>query len=266
MQPSIARWSRIVFCSLVKISLTVDACAAPQAQASAEAPLRVYASSSWGPPFLLPRKQATDPYRGFIPDWYDAMARVMNRPIELIFLPPNRLSRESALGQQDFRCFGSPSWVPAGATPWYLDAAQAFIDVDEVLVGAAPLVARLEDLDGKRIGTVTGYAYPLLAAAFDGGRLRREDAPDELAMLRKQLHARTDYAVIRHWTLQYLQRMDPQWARLQVSPLRVSRTSLYCGVRRGGRLAVETIELAQGQLIRDGSLARLLAGYGVRYP
>jgi len=227
--------------------------------------LQVWVSTSWGPPFLLPQSGPPgEPRRGLIPDWYAAPARALGQPLAITYVPPLRLAQDGA-AHQDLRCFGARAWVPAGVVSWYENAARPFLAIEEVLVGhgGSPVVHDLARLQGRRIGAVAGYRYPALEAAFDSGRLLRDNAPNELAMLRKQLRGHTDYAVIRRWTLEHMRQLDPQWRALAVMPLTVSHTDLFCGVRRGGPLPLATLEAAQARLLRSGALEQLLAAYGL---
>ncbi len=237
------------------------------AQAQAPAPLKAFAATSWGPPFLLPHSAPTPRAQaGLIPDWYAELARALKRPIEVSYFPPNRLVVETGTGQPDLGCFGSAAWDTQDAPRIYADTAAPFLRVEEVLVSRSPTVARLADLRGRRVGVVAGYVYPTLEPAFRDGSVLREDAPTELAMLRKQLLGRSDHAVVRRLTLEHLQQTDPQWRVLQASPWLVSVTDLYCGVRRGGALSLADLEAAQRQLLQDGTLARLLKRYGGSVP
>ncbi len=241
--------------------------AAAQAPQPTPVPLKAFATTSWGPPFLLPstgRKPALP--AGLIPDWYAALSFALKRPIQVSYFPTHRLAVETRTGQPDLGCFGSAAWDTQDAPRLYTDASTPFLRVDEVLVSRTPTVTRLADLHGQRVGVVSGYVYPSLEPAFRNGRVLREDAPNELAMLRKQLLGRSDHAVVRRLTLEHLQQTDPQWRVLQASPWLVSVTDLYCGVRRGGALSLADLEAAQRQLLQDGTLARLLKRYGGSVP
>lgn len=249
---------------LVGLALATGALAQAQAPAAA---LRAYASTSWGPPFLvsMPNEGRNRP-SGLIPDWYAELARVLQRPIEVRYFPPNRLTVETGAHQPDLRCFGAAAWAPKDIPSLYVNTAAPFLRVDEVLVSQTPNVTRLQDLHGQRVGAVTAYVYPSLDDAFRDGRIQREDAPTEMAMLRKQLLGRSDHAIVRRLTLEHLQAQDPTWRVLRPSPWRVSVTELYCGVRRGGRLSLAQLEAAQRQLLQDGTLTRLLKRYGGSAP
>lgn len=227
------------------------------APATAGEPLRAAVSTSWAPPFLITTPEGG--YRGIIPDWYQALGAALGQPLALDYLPPRRLEQQGR--RQDLRCFGAREW--GRLEPGFVDAAQPFMHVDEVLAGptgrAGP--ASLAQLKGERIGTVVSYGYPTLEEAFRSGRLRREDAPNEIKMLHKQLQGRTDYVVIRRLTLEHLRLAQPQWRALSATPVRVSSTGLYCGVREGGGVTLAALQAAQARLLRDGTLQRVLNRY-----
>lgn len=230
----------------------------------AEAPaVQVWVSTGWAPPFLM--SAADGARRGLIPDWYAALGQALGRRLQISYVPQRRLARDGSGQHLDLRCFGSRSWLAPDEQAGYQDTARPFVAVDEVIAGAAqgPAVHDVAALQGRNIGTVATYAYPTLDAGFASGAFRRDNAPDELAMLRKQLQGRTDFVVVRRWTLEHLQRQDPAWRALRAMPLRVSRVDLYCGVSPGGTLPLAALEAAQERLLRDGTLARLLDRYGL---
>lgn len=252
-------WALALGCWTFAAGTSVSATAAPAGGSPSKSPpvLRITVSTGWGPPFLVPAARGS--YRGLIPDWYEALAAGLGRRLVLDYVPPRRVALQAST--QDLRCFGAREWGPLERG--FVETAEPFMTVDEVLAGPADgeVPDPLDRLAGRRIGTVIDYSYPALAADFASGRLQREDAPTEIKMLQKQLQGRSDYVVIRRLTLDYLQRQDPQWRRLQASPVRVSSTHLYCAVREAGSITPAQLATVQDRLLREGQLQRLLARY-----
>lgn len=234
------------------------------ARAATTATISARVSTGWAQPFLLAGGDGAR--RGLIPDWYAALSRALGQPIQISDLPQRRMALARRSAPDDLRCFVSPGWRHDADTALDYDmAATPFLSVDEVLVShpGSSAANGLADLGGRRVGTVAGYVYPSLEADFASGRLLRDDAPHETALLRKLAQRRTDHAVVRLWTLQHLQRLHPELAGLHALPLSISRTPLHCSVRRGAPVDLQRLAAAQQRLLADGSLERLLVRYGL---
>jgi hypothetical protein len=239
------------------------ALALPLQAAEAPPPLQVYISTGWGPPFVL-HDEAQDepaaPLRGLIPDWYAALSAELGRPIELRLRPTRR--QKATPPNSDIRCFGVEEWEPPQVRRAFKNLPP-FMAVEEVLVSLRDQarVRDLADLQGHVIGTVAGYHYPALTRAFDTGQALRDDAPDELRALMKQLLGRTHYAVVRRSTLEYLRQQEPQrWAPLTASPWVLASVQMSCGVRLGGPLALEELARAQSAVLAQAAWQQRLAG------
>ena len=200
--------------------------------------------------------------QGIIREWQDALAAQLGRsPVNLV-LPRKRQDQAVAQHKVDLRCFVSPEWLPAGAIADY-DWPAPFLAVEERIVaaaGAAPLQT-LDDLDGKTIGTVHGYQYRTLLPLFEAKRARRDDAPSEAALLLKQLAGRTDVSVMRALDFAYLQRRDARLSRLALSPLVVSRFSMYCARTKYSSVTLEELSAAQEKLRQAGVMEKILQKY-----
>jgi polar amino acid transport system substrate-binding protein len=257
-----SRTQRIVRASLAAILALAEASVAAVAEA---APLRISITEAWGPPFLLSQTSPDAPRAGFIIDWYGALERELGQPLALSYAPPIRTKRRIRENLVDLRCFHSLEWDAEDDASDYVELAQTGLVIEERLIGPSDArpVATLADLDGRRIGTVLGYRYPLLEPAFAAGQARREDALTELAALQKQREGRTDFAVVRMSMFTWLQQLDSRWAGLSASPLVVARTPLHCGVRRDGALSIERLAAAQRRMVASGELDALLRRYGM---
>lgn len=241
-------------------------CNAAGAAATEAAPLRISVSEAWGPPFLLPQTSPDAPRAGLIIDWYAALERELAQPLSLSYAPPTRTKRRIRENLVDLRCFHALEWDPEVDAGDYVEVAQTGLIIEERLIGPrdAPPVVALADIEGRRIGTVLGYHYPLLEPAFAAGTARREDALTEITALQKQREGRTDLAVARVSTFAWLQQLDSRWAGLAAFPLVVSRTPLHCGVRRDGALSIDRLAAAQQRMVDSGELEAMLRRYGFR--
>lgn len=229
-------------------------------QAGAQPPLRFLVVEGHAMP--LGESQRGVLGDGIIREWQDALAAQLGRaPVNLV-LPRKRQDQAVAQRKVDLRCFVSPEWLPKEAIPEY-DWPAPFLAVEERIVGAAGAapVRSLDELHGKTIGTVHGYQYRSLAPLFEARRARRDDAPSEEALLLKQLAGRTDVSVMRALDFAYLQQRDARLSRLALSPLQVSRFSMYCARTKYGSVTLEELSAAQEKLLQAGVMERILQKY-----
>lgn len=167
---------------------------------------------------------------------------------------------DHAGAHSDFGCGMHPSWFPH---PERYHWSVPLFEVGDVLVGrrgsSAP--ARLEALPaGTAVGTVRTYHYPTLQARFAKGELRREDSPDQAALLRKLAAGRMAVAVISPQALDWNLRRQPS---LSIAPwrLKVQSASYHCAVPKTGRVDARMLLDALQALEREGEIARILARY-----
>jgi ABC-type amino acid transport substrate-binding protein len=199
---------------------------------------------------------------GLIKDWQDALARELGRRPVTLILPRKRQDWAVEGRKVDLRCFVSPEWLTHDIIAQY-DWPAPFMDVEERVVGpaGAPPIQTLQDLEGKTIGGVRGYAYRKLDPLFSSGRAKREDAPGETALLLKQLAGRTDVSLMRTLDFHYLRRTDPRTASLVLSPLVVSRFSMYCARTKYATVSLQALSAAQERLLQAGVLEKILQKY-----
>lgn len=239
------------------LCLLLLACAG---RAGAQAPLRFLVVEGHAMPLGASPRGVLG--AGIIREWQDALAAQLGRtPVNLV-LPRKRQDQAVAQRKVDLRCFVSPDWLPVAAIAEY-DWPAPFMAVEERIVtaaGAAPL-RKVDELSGKTIGTVHGYQYRSLAPLFVAGRARRDDAPSEEALLLKQLAGRTDVSVMRALDFSYLQRRDARLSRLALSPLLVSRFSMYCARTKYSSVTLEQLSAAQEKLLQAGAMERILQKY-----
>lgn len=125
----------------------------------------------------------------------------------------------------------------------------------------------LPSLAGKVVGVINGYAY---GNAFGVSPLfRREPANDALSNLRKLAAGRLDLTLDDSLVLRMLvDRYDPALeAKLDFQAGVLSSNPLYVVVGRNnprGAAVLASFNKGLAKIRADGTLARILAGYGVR--
>lgn len=181
-----------------------------------------------------------------------ALAAATGRRARLLELPRNRLAAALEAGDGDILCGYLPAWMP-GEVDW----SRAFIPVTDVVVSSnrVPALRAIEELKGKRIGTVLGFRYPDFEQAL-GADFARDDGPSESISLQKMMAGRFDYAITTAATVhtQTVRGVLPPNAHVLV----VREIKTMCAVSRRGHVTPAEVNAAIDAIERSGELEKLL--------
>lgn len=184
-----------------------------------------------------------------------ALAQQLHRRAEFLTVPRKRLDSVLAAGTVDGICYALPGWIdaPVHWTPVLLPNEDLVVGGPHV---AAPRsVAALAD---ERLGTVLGYRYPELENTL-GDTYQRDNSPSMPLNIRKLMAGRYRYAVIDRLSLDYHARQHPELKTW--STLTLSRFQAGCAFSRASRLPMSEVDAAIRQLVRQGTMRRILARY-----
>jgi ABC-type amino acid transport substrate-binding protein len=152
----------------------------------------------------IARFTGTELTGGILKDLGDLMAAKLGRTARYVAVPSRRVALMLARGEADGVCLVQPHWID-GDFRW---SAPLIPTGGVVLARAdAPVIARLEDLRGKKVGTVAGYRYQYIGPLL-GRDFLRDDAPSAEHNLRKLLAGRTQYALMELTSAAYQVRND----------------------------------------------------------
>ena len=181
-----------------------------------------------------------------------ALARQLGRKVEYVKLPRNRIMAALENGDGDILCSYLPEWLP-GEVDW----TRAFIPISEVVV-SSPRVkapATVEDLRGKRLGTVLGFRYPELDKTL-GQDYIRDDAPSSALSVRKWLAGRFDYMVVPRTVLE--RHVDAGRMPAGYHVLTVYEVKTKCAVSRKSKISAADFNSAIDALDKAGELSKIL--------
>jgi polar amino acid transport system substrate-binding protein len=184
------------------------------------------------------------------------LARRTGRSPKFMALPRKRIVHALDAGEADVLCSYVPEWLE-GRFGW----TQPFIPIVQVLIADRSVAAPhgVEDLAGKPIGTVLGYAHPELEKIL-GARFVREDGSTSETNLRKVAAGRVKYAVTSKSVLDYRLKMGDPLLSLH-PPIVVSSYMGQCAVSPRGRATLAEIDHAVGPMVKDGTVAGIVARY-----
>lgn len=112
-------------------------------------------------------------------------------------IPRRRL--EAVLSEPAFQgmaLFLAPEFLPKAFSRPVQWSAPVMVD-ENLIVSVRPLaITSLDELSGLRFGAVAGHVYRLVGPLVEAGRVKRDDALDHVANLRKLCLGRVDFVVI----------------------------------------------------------------------
>lgn len=176
------------------LALGVALCAAlPPAFGEAALP----ALNSYGQPPFVPA--STERAAGLAKTFVELLNQAIegSPEFQLDNVPRRRL--ELNLGSRAFAgvaLFLAPDFLPPALQLEAVWSDPVMVD-ENLMVSLRPLkLSALEDLQGLTLGGVSGHIYRAMEGLIDGGKLRREDAPDHISNLRKLCLGRVDFVII----------------------------------------------------------------------
>lgn len=228
------------------------------APASAAPPLRVAVGSSQTMPMM--QFYRGEPNAGIVFDIVRALGAALDRPLAFVVLPRGRIEAAVLNGEADLTCYVNRKWA---RSPELFDWSPPLFPVQDVLFGhtASPQAAGLDDIpEGSVVGMARGYVFPLLFQRIADRRLVREDADDNEKVLLKVSAARTPYAVVNRFALDWYRRTVRAHA-IGEWTIEIQREDFHCHLPKGGRENPAPIFAALERLKREGRLEAILKKY-----
>ncbi|TFW18407.1 substrate-binding periplasmic protein [Duganella callida] len=236
-----------------KLLIGAAAALAPGPASAAPPPLRVLVDTGTEMPMA-----GFDDGRlvaGFHKDLGTALASRLGREAEFVLLPRKRIAMALDAGQADLICLYLPAWLP-GDFGW----SHGFFPVSEIVVTDSSVRPPhgLAELKGHPIATILGYRYPELDAAM-GADFKRDDGHSSSGNLRKIGAGRLHHAITQQSTLDYYLKVGEKLSLHP--PLVVKNYKAQCALSPRGQVNVGQLNKAIDQIVKDGSVARILNAY-----
>ncbi|MBB1517706.1 substrate-binding periplasmic protein [Aquipseudomonas guryensis] len=227
--------------------------AAPAAAATFEVGFYDY------PPMMIERDNS-----GIYQDIFDELSLLLGDKFNVRYYPYPRIGLLFNGGQLDIEPGVYAGWVKGQEVPGEFSVPFGkIVDVMVFAPGKAFAVNTPDDLRGKALGLVRGYAYPDLRALIEAGQIDRRNALNELQLLEMLASARFDQIVINKAVAQYNIRQVPAYRTLEVGDA-ISVFDVSMRVHPRNKVWLERLDEAIVKLKRDGVIERIYAKYGVR--
>ncbi len=210
------------------------------------------------PPMMI-----EDGRRGIYQDILDALATLTGDRFNVQYYPYPRIGLLFNEGALDMEPGVYPGWVKDQPTPGMFSIP--FGKVVDVLVFAphkAFAVKQPEDLRGKSVGMVRGYAYPELAALVASGQLDRRNGLNEQQLLTMLAKSRFDQIIINKAIAQYHMREIAEYRRLEIGGV-ISSYDVSMRVQPRHEAWLNKLDAAIVQLKQQGTIEKIYAAYGV---
>jgi polar amino acid transport system substrate-binding protein len=221
--------------------------------------LRVVAAEHYHPPFWIQDSKVQKP-RGMIPDLLNALNKDFRCQIAFVSLPRKRVADFMSRGLVDVIPRATPLWYPNLNMEW----SNPWLTENDVLViqkNNPWKPSHINDLKGKRIGTLLGFVYPEFDSLFRHGLLQRDDASSIDANFNKLKLGRVDAVIQSYWISQYQMLKPKSRAQLEIRDIGLKKNALQFGIHPDSPIAKEQWNRALEKIERTGELQRILNRY-----
>lgn len=225
-------------------------------------PMRFTIVESWPEPYAFfdSDRNLTG---GAVKDVIEAIGKKANLPVEFVYLSRNRVDTAMERGQAEVRCYMNEAWAIRPEN--YLFSQPIFQTSNSIIWkrDRKPIL-KMDDVQGKTIGTVAGYIYGGLGGLFKTGKAKRTDAVSEgmnVTLLQKD---RIDYAIVETTSFNWILKKKEGMAALEVESFLVEVVPVKCAVLKKNRQSFKVIESALEKMKQDGTMKAIVAKYGLR--
>lgn len=199
---------------------------------------------------------------GIIVDVMEAVAdQLEDATLSYLNIPRKRQALSLALGDIHLIPIGNPKWEN---DPELYDWSIMLFQTRDVFVVSGESkfeIDKLEDLFGKRLGTILGYRYPELELMFENRTIFRENTKN-LNSSFKMLQSNRVHAIINTDILvKYQLRSNPVTKNLVIANKTLKPDNIKMKISKRSPYTVEQLNAAIIQLKRDGVINRILSKY-----
>ena len=210
------------------------------------------------PPMMIEQGRS-----GIYQDIFDELGKLTGDTFNVQYYPYPRLGLLFNGGQLDIEPGVYPGWVQGQSTPGVFSVPFGkVVDVMVFAPGKAFPVARPEDLRGKSVGLVRGYAYPDLRELIDEGQLDRRNALNEAQLLEMLAKSRFDQIVVNKAIAQYSLAKTPEYRGLEIGDV-MSAFDISMRVQPRHEAWVSKLDAAILTLKQRGVIDAIYAKYGI---
>lgn len=144
---------------------------------------------------------------GIMPEVFMRIMTKMNLTSEIVKLSEERAYKNMIEGNTDARP-KAKEWVKL--PDQFLWSDEVIPAEDVIILPIESKFVALENLEGKIIGTVRGYSYPIMSSFFDTKKMQRDDSRDTASMLNALNIKHSDAAITNREVFYWYKRNSPE--------------------------------------------------------
>ncbi|MHA6494265.1 substrate-binding periplasmic protein [Pseudomonas borbori] len=200
---------------------------------------------------------------GIYKDIFDELSLLLGDVFNVRYYPYPRIGLLFNSGELDIEPGVYAGWMRGQPVPGEFSVPFGkIVDVMVFAPGKAFPVNKPEDLRGKALGLVRGYAYPDLRALIDAGQIDRRNGLSEMQLLEMLSVSRFDQIVINKAVAQYNILKVPEYQKFEVGNS-ISVFDVSMRVHPRNKAWLSRLDKAILELKRNGVIERIYAKYGV---
>ncbi len=198
---------------------------------------------------------------GIIPDIMEAFGKKAGLPI--VYRNTSRKREESYLqnGKRDVVVITSPAWfADRDACNWSIPLFQ---EMDWFVVSArnAFPIESFDDLDGKRLGTITGFYYAGLMEKFGRGEILRDDTVNLYSNFRMLEKGRVDCLIDSDIQIKYFLKKNNASADFVIARKVASIHDIQSAFSKQAPVTIEQVNRIYRELKEEGEIEKILRKY-----
>ncbi len=224
--------------------------------------IRFSVVESWTEPYAFVDKDKAL-VGGAMKEIFDALSKQLDSKSEYHYYSRNRVESAVASDKIDLRCLTNESWVSKPEMYYWSSPLFHFAN-GIVWKKGTQAIKKLSDLEGKRLGTVTGYVYKGIAELVSQGKLKRLDTHSEAINIGLLEKGRIQYTFIElgtfHWQVEAHKISSLQSAESFL----VESLPIKCGILKSSKLDPKVFEAGLEKMRQEGFFKNLESKYGIK--
>lgn len=200
---------------------------------------------------------------GIYQDIFNELSKLTGDTFNVQYYPYPRIGLLFDNGQLDIEPGVYPGWVRYQAVPGVFSVPFGkVVDVMVFAPGKAFPVKKPDDLRGKSVGLVRGYAYPDLKALIETGQVDRRNGLNEAQLLEMLSKSRFDQIVVNKAIAQYNVINVAEYRHLEIGDV-MSTFDVSMRVHPLHEAWLPKLDAAILKLKQNGVIEKIYAKYGV---
>ncbi len=194
---------------------------------------------------------------GILKDLGEAILKELKLKPIWVLLPKNRIAPSLLSGYVELICHINEVWHPKikDSVFWSHELYQSTNLI--VTIGKKP-IRKIEDLYGKRVGTVTSFIYQDIGNAFEKKRIHREDGPSNHSNVQKLIRGHLDYILMSNLEFNYYKKIYPN---LKSTDLKEAKIHVKCALSKKSKVTLTQLNQAIDTIKKNGTYAKIMKFY-----